>query len=92
MAVITKTTTDLQRNINEVSTLCHETRQPVYIPRNGGVDLVVMDAKAFDDAMELRDLAYEREIRTLAGIKQGRDEIRQGLGRPYREVREEMGF
>ena len=55
MAVITKTTTDLQRNIGEVSALCRETRQPIYITRNGGVDLVVMDAQAFDEAMELRD-------------------------------------
>ena len=85
MAVITKTTTDLQRNIGEVSALCRETRQPIYITRNGGVDLVVMDAQAFDEAMELRDL-----MRALEGIEQGRDEIRRGLGRPYREAREEM--
>ena len=90
MTVITKTTTDLQRNIGEVSALCRETRQPISITRNGGVDLVVMDAQAFDEAMELRDLAYKREMRTLEGIKQGRDEIRRGLGRPYREVREEL--
>lgn len=92
MTMITKTTTDLQRNIGEVTALCRETRQPIYITRNGGVDLVVMDAQAFDEAMELRDLAYKREMRTLEGIKQGRDEIRQGLGRPYREVREKMGL
>lgn len=92
MAVITKTTTDLQRNIGEVTALCRETRQPVYITRNGEVDLVVMNAQAFDEAMELRDLTYKREIRTLEGIKQGHDEIRQGLGRPYREIREEMGL
>ena len=90
MAVITKTTTDLQRNIGEVSALCRETRQPIYITRNGGVDLVVMDAQAFDEAMELRDLAYRREMRALEGIEQGSDEIRGGLGRPYREAREEM--
>lgn len=92
MAIITKTMTDLQRNIGEVSALCHETHQPVYITRNGAIDLVVMEATAFDDAMELRDLAYEREVRTLEGIKQGRDEIRQGLGRPHRDVRAEFGF
>ncbi|OUO89758.1 hypothetical protein B5F40_09520 [Gordonibacter sp. An230] len=72
--------------------MCRKTRQPIYITRNGGVDLVVMDAQAFDEAMELRDLAYKREMRTLEGIKQGRDEIRQVLGRPYREVREKMGL
>ncbi len=89
---LTRTATDLQRNMSEVSTFCHETRQPVYITKNGGADLVVMDAAAFEEAMELRDLAYERELRTLKGIMKGREEIRRGLGRPYKEIRKEIGL
>lgn len=87
---LTRTATDLQRNMGEVSAICHETRQPVYITKNGGADLVLMDADAFEAAMELRDLAYERELRTLNGIVKGRDEIRRSLGRPYDDVRQEL--
>ncbi len=87
---LTRTATDLQRNMGEVSSFCHKTRQPVYITKNGGADLVLMDASAFEEAMELRDLAYEREMRTLKGIMIGREEIRRGLGRPYEEIRREM--
>lgn len=87
---LTRTTTDLQRNMGEVSDVCHKTRQPVYITKNGGADLVIMDASAFEEAMELRDLSYAKEMRTLDGIMKGREEIRQGLGRPYREIRKDM--
>lgn len=87
---LTRTATDLQRNMGEVSAICHQTRQPVYITKNGGADLVLMDADAFEAAMELRDLVYEREMRTLDGIVQGHDEIRRGLGRPYGDVRQEL--
>lgn len=87
---LTRTATDLQRNMGEVSAVCHETRQPVYITKNGASELVVMDAEAFDEAMELRDLAYEREKRTLEGIMEGRKEIQSGLGRSYREAREDL--
>lgn len=89
---LTRTATDLQRNMGEVSAVCHETGEPVYLTKNGVADLVIMDAAAFEAAMDLRDRAYEREMRVLSGIAQGRDEIRRGLGRPYSEVRREMGL
>lgn len=89
---LTRTATDLQRNMGEVSAVCHETGEPVCLTKNGVADLVIMDAAAFEAAMDLRDRAYEREMRVLSGIAQGRDEIRRGLGRPYSEVRREMGL
>lgn len=89
---LTRTATDVQKNMKEVSAVCHETGKPVYLTKNGVPDLVIMDAAAFEAAMELRDLAYEREMRALSGIMQGRDEIRRGLGKPYREIRKELGL
>ena len=90
MAMDIRPASALRTEYNELATRSRMTGQPIYITRNGGVDLVVMDAQAFDEAMELRDLAYRREMRALEGIEQGRDEIRRGLGRPYRDAREEM--
>lgn len=89
---LTRTVTDLQRNMGEVSAVCHETGEPVYLTKNGVADLVIMDAAAFEAAMDLRDRAYEREMRVLSGIARSRDEIRRGLGRPYTEIRREMGL
>ena len=88
--LLTRTTTDLQRNMGEVAEFCHETRQPVYITKNGAADLVLIDADAFEDIVALRDLAYEREVRTLQGVEQGRREIREGKGRSYSQVRSEL--
>lgn len=84
---LTRTTTELQRNMGEVAEFCHETRQPVYITKNGAADLVLIDADAFEDIIAIRDLAYEREVRTLQGIEQGRRELREGEGKPYTQVR-----
>jgi len=89
---LTRTATDLQRNMREVSATCHATREPVYLTTNGVADLVIMDADAFEAAMALQDLAYAREKRTLEGIMHGKEEIDHGLGRSYREVRKELGL
>lgn len=87
---LARTTTDLQRNMGEVSKLCHETEQPVYITRNGSAELVIMDAAAFERAVDLRELAYEREMRTLEGIQRGLAQVDAGVGRPYADMRGEL--
>ena len=33
---------DLRNNANEISDFCRQTREPVYITRNGSGDMVVM--------------------------------------------------
>ena len=39
--------TDL-RNTNEISELCHEKNEPIFITKNGYGDLVVMSIEAYD--------------------------------------------
>ncbi len=43
--------TDL-RNTNAISELCHASKEPVFITRNGYGDLVVMSIEAYDEIME----------------------------------------
>jgi len=43
-----KSSTDLRNNYNELSAFCHETREPVYITKNGRGDLVVMSIETFE--------------------------------------------
>ena len=33
---------DLRNNYNEISKICHETNEPIYITKNGFSDLVVL--------------------------------------------------
>ena len=43
--------TDL-RNTNEISELCHASKEPVFITKNGYGDLVVMSIEAYDELIE----------------------------------------
>ena len=40
------------RNTNEISELCHMSREPVFITKNGYGDMVIMSIEAYDDLME----------------------------------------
>lgn len=43
--------TDL-RNTNEISELCHATREPIFITKNGYGDLVVMSIETYEKLLE----------------------------------------
>lgn len=43
-----KSSTDLRNNYNEISTFCHETKEPVFITKNGRGDLAVMSIDLFN--------------------------------------------
>ena len=86
---LTRTASDLQRNIGSVYELCHTTREPVYITRNGSADLVVMDARAFEERDTLAQAAYEREKRLHASIMRGWQQAQAGEMKPLAHVREE---
>ena len=40
---------DLRNNYNEISKICHETKQPIYITKNGYNDLVVLSNEAYEN-------------------------------------------
>ena len=46
-----KSSTDLRNNYNEISTFCHETKEPVFITKNGRGDLAVMSIDLFNKLM-----------------------------------------
>ena len=43
--------TDL-RNTNEISEICHATREPVFITKNGYGDLVIMSIETYESMLE----------------------------------------
>ena len=45
MAVI-RPSADLRNNYSEISKICHETKQPIYITKNGYNDLVLLSNEA----------------------------------------------
>ncbi|MBR4131591.1 MAG: type II toxin-antitoxin system Phd/YefM family antitoxin [Oscillospiraceae bacterium] len=66
---------DLRNNAAEISDFCRQTREPVYITRNGSGDMVVLNIEEYERQTALIDLysklaAAEREI---AAGAQGED-------------------
>lgn len=77
----------MQRNFKAVADACAESKEPVYLTRNGYPALVVMDAQAYEEEKDLRQLAYEREMRILNAAMEGREQIAQGHSITLEEAR-----
>lgn len=45
---IIRPSSDLRNNYNEISTICHQTKRPVYITKNGAGDLAVMSIELYE--------------------------------------------
>jgi prevent-host-death family protein len=61
---------DLRNKTHEISRICHETGQPVYITKNGEGDLVVMSLAAYEreqSRLELYRALDEAEADVRAG-------------------------
>ncbi|MFA4885131.1 MAG: type II toxin-antitoxin system Phd/YefM family antitoxin [Desulfotomaculaceae bacterium] len=62
----------IRKNYNEISKLCKESGEPVYLTKNGEGDLVVMDINAFarrESMLRLRETLVAVEEDRLAGKK-----------------------
>ena len=47
---------DLRNSANEISDFCRQSREPVYITRNGTGDMVVLNIEEYERQMALVDL------------------------------------
>lgn len=52
---------DLRNNYNEISAICHKTKKPVYIKKNGTGDLAIMSIDVFENLIEKYHLYNELE-------------------------------
>lgn len=51
-----RTISDLRNSANDISDFCRQTREPVYITRNGTGDMVVLNIDEYERRMALIDL------------------------------------
>ena len=56
---------DLRNNYNEISKICHETKEPMYITKNGTNDLVVLSDEAYEDIVKSKQETEEERIDRL---------------------------
>jgi prevent-host-death family protein len=66
---------DLRNNANEISDFCRQTREPVYITRNGSGDMVVLSMEEYERQQALIDLYGKLAVaeQELASGAQGED-------------------
>lgn len=62
---VIRPSSDLRNNYNEISAICHQTKSPVYITKNGAGDLAVMSI----DLCEFLTGKYELYKELEKGIK-----------------------
>ncbi len=77
-----KSSTDLRNNYNEISTFCHESREPVYITKNGQGDLAVMSIETYEM------LSGKLELYHL--LDEGKAAIIEGRKRPLKDVMKDI--
>jgi prevent-host-death family protein len=58
---VIRPSSDLRNNYNEISTICHQTKSPVYITKNGTGDLAVMSIELYEMLVDRYELYKELE-------------------------------
>ena len=59
------------KNTTEISTLCHENDEPIFITKNGYGDMVVMSIETFEKTMFMSDI-YQKLEEDKEDMKFGR--------------------
>ncbi len=77
-----KSSTDLRNNYNDISTFCHESREPVFITKNGQGDLAVMSIETYE--------ALSGRLELYHLLDEGRVAIKEGKKRPLQEVMKDI--
>lgn len=75
---IIRPSSDLRNKYNEISRICHQTKSPVYITKNGAGDLAVMSIELYELLTDKYTLYKELEkgIKSLEnGEKFSEDEV-----------------
>ena len=58
---IIRPSSDLRNKYNEISTICHQTKKPVYITKNGAGDLAIMSIELYELLTDRYELYKELE-------------------------------
>ncbi|SDN78073.1 type II toxin-antitoxin system prevent-host-death family antitoxin [Acetanaerobacterium elongatum] len=77
-----KSSTDLRKYYNDISAFCHESREPVFITKNGQVDLVVMSIETYE--------ALNGKLELYRLLDEGRAAVKASKKRPLHEAMKDI--
>lgn len=77
-----RSSADLRNGYNEISTLCHEYAEPVFITKNGKGDLAVMSIETYERLVGRAEL--------YGKLQEGLNDVRHGRVRPFDEAMAEL--
>ena len=77
-----RSSTDLRNGYNEISAFCRESREPIFITKNGQGDLAVMSIEIFEQ------LNGKLELYRL--LDEGRAAVKAGKKRPLADVMKDI--
>ena len=77
-----RSSADLRNSYNEISTICHEYAEPVFITKNGKGDLAVMSIEAYEQIMGRLEL--------YKALSEGLDDVKSGRTKPLSEAMAEL--
>ncbi|MDD4775006.1 MAG: prevent-host-death protein [Syntrophomonas sp.] len=66
-----RSSTVLRNSYNEISTLCRESKKPVFITKNGQGDLAVMSIETYEMLLRQIEL-YEVVVHGMVAVQEGR--------------------
>ena len=88
---------DLRNNYNEISRICHETKQPIYITKNGTNDLVVLCDETYENIIKksqieksLSELGEKVAAADKENIQKALDDVENGNYQTIEEFCSEM--
>ena len=96
-----KSCADLRNNYNEISRICHETKEPIYITGNGTNDLVILSGEAYENLTKSFEEAEEERIDRIVSkhfdehystFKEFQASIFQKINEAIREIDEGKGI
>lgn len=59
------------KNTSEISQLCHESKEPIFVTKNGYGDMVIMSMKTYEEKMFMLDV-YEKLVAAEEQIAEGK--------------------
>ena len=96
MAII-RPSADLRNKYNEISKICHETNEPVFITKNGYNDLVVLSNEAYESMEETAEERVDRLIsekfdKHYASFEEFKEDIRRNVEIARKQIEEGKGI